>query len=366
MTSAPILAPRLPAREGRARVRPHGASRILGGPVRAVALGRPCASRVAYLSCLLDRLPPAARSFAAGCLAAGTFAAPTFAAALLACLASCGDAPEEDDAALVELERFAFVPAASVRLAPGVVVQNARPLLVERFETTREQAAAFLATLPEDAVRSRLSGEGDGARSLPQCGLDLAEARQLCASRGLRLLTASEWLRCAVGRGGSAWPFGARWESVANTAELRLSRATPVGSFGQGASPEGVHDLVGNAAEWVDGTLDGGESLAWAMGGSWASLQRPMVRLGDGGALEVARVELDPRTRDETVGLRACADAEELFVRLAPRLPRGGWAAPRLRALGRSFGPEAKDVLVRARERVDNAALRLLAEGAGS
>lgn len=334
--------------------------------MRAVALGRPCAARVAYLSCLLDRLPHVARSLAAGCFAAAPFAAPIFAAALLACLASCGDAPEEDDAALVELERFAFVPAASVRLAPGVVVQNARPLLVERFETTREQAAAFLATLPEDAVRSRLSGEGDGARSLPQCGLDLAEARQLCASRGLRLLTASEWLRCAVGRGGSAWPFGARWESVANTAELRLSRATPVGSFGQGASPEGVHDLVGNAAEWVDGTLDGGESLAWAMGGSWASLQRPMVRLGDGGALEVARVELDPRTRDETVGLRACADAEELFVRLAPRLPRGGWAAPRLRALGRSFGPEAKDVLVRARERVDHAALRLLAEGAGS
>jgi hypothetical protein len=287
-------------------------------------------------------------------------------AGLWLALAACGGAPPEDDAALLELERFAFVPAASVRLAPGVVVGNARPLLVERFETTREQAAAFLATLPEDPVRDRLSGGGDGARSLPQCGLDLAEARLLCASRGLRLLTASEWLRCAVGRGGAAWPFGARAESVANTAELRLARATPVGSFAQGASPEGVHDLVGNAAEWVEGALDGGGSLAWAMGGSWASLQRPMVRIGDGGVLEVARLELDPRTRDETVGLRACADAEELLVQLAPRLPSGGRAESRLRALGRAFGPEAKDVLARARARRDHEALRLIAEGAGA
>ena len=32
-----------------------------------------------------------------------------------------------------------------MRIAPGVVVGNARPLLVERFETTREQAREWLA-----------------------------------------------------------------------------------------------------------------------------------------------------------------------------------------------------------------------------
>ena len=83
-------------------------------------------------------------------------------------------------------------------------------------------------------------------------------------------------------------------------------------------------------------------------------------------AVQIARVELVPRTRDETVGLRACADAEELLVALAPRLPPGGEAAPRLRALGRSFGPEAKEVLARALARVDVEALRLISEGAGS
>lgn len=295
-------------------------------------------------------------------------------ALLLACVlllppSACGGAGDGASAPLLdELERFAWVPEASVRLAPGAgpVVGNARPLLVERFETTRGQAKEFLASLPPDPARERLLGEPEGAANLPVTGLTLEEARALCATRGLRLLTAGWWLRCALGRQGADYPFGGRWVSVANTVELGLRHPVPVGSFGQGVSPDGLHDLAGNVAEWVDEPLDGPEGLAWAMGGSWASLLRPTVRIGSGGGLDLSRLELDPASRDETVGLRACADAEEWLAARAQSLPRDPSARERLRALGRAWGPQARATLDRLRQSHPAPAFDWLREGAGS
>lgn len=287
----------------------------------------------------------------------------------LASLPSCGGGAAAGDAPLLdELERFAWIPEAVVRLAPGAApaAGNPRPLLVERYETTRAQAREFLASLPPDPVRERLLGEADGAGNLPVTGLTLAEARALCAARGLRLLDASWWLRCALGRQGAEYPFGGRWVSVANTVELGLGRPVPVGSFGQGVSPDGLHDLVGNVAEWVENPLEAGGGMAWAMGGSWASLLRPTVRTGSGGVLDLARLELDPGTRDETVGLRACADAEEWLAAQAARLPADPGARARLRAIGRAWGPQARATLDRLRQSHPSPALDWLREGAGS
>lgn len=284
-------------------------------------------------------------------------------------LAGCGGGEGGGDAPLLdELERFAWVPEASVRLAPGagLVVGNSRPLLVERFETTRAQAREYLASLPPDPVRERLLGDPEGAPNLPVGGLTLEEARALCASRGLRLLSAGWWLRCALGRQGAEYPFGGRWVSVANTVELGLRHAVPVGSFGQGVSPDGLHDLVGNVAEWVDEPLDAPGGSAWAMGGSWATLLRPTVRPGSAGGLDVSRLELDPASRDETVGLRACADAEEWLAAHAQALPRDPSARERLRAIGRAWGPQARATLDRLRQSHPAPAFDWLREGAGS
>jgi len=278
----------------------------------------------------------------------------------------CAGEVASTDPLLDQLERFAFVPAASVTVAPGVVVGNPRPLLVERFETTRAQARDWLATLPADNDRATLMGDPDTAWNLPMTGLTLAEARALCEARGLRLLSAGAWLRCAVGRTGNDYPFGGRWVSVANTVELGLGRPVPVGSFGHGASPEGVHDLVGNVSEWVDDSLDASTEVAWAMGGAWTQRMRPTVSLGSGGVLEVSRLELDPRTRDETVGLRACADAHQWLAAHAAQLPTDATAKSRLVAIGRAWGAEAAPLLISMRTTHASVALDWLREGAGS
>jgi formylglycine-generating enzyme required for sulfatase activity len=95
-----------------------------------------------------------------------------------------------------------------------------------------------------------------------------------CAERGKRLCTEQEWTRACEGASGRRYPYGdayrsaacnddhawrevhwkllARWpDPVAIEEADRLYQAEPSGARAACATPEGVHDLTGNVAEWV-------------------------------------------------------------------------------------------------------------------
>lgn len=100
------------------------------------------------------------------------------------------------------------------------------------------------------------------------------EGAAWCQARGKRLCTEAEWVRACEGPSGNAFPYGdtyrrgacnddktwraPSWSALATypastaTAEAaRLYQAEPSGARAACASAEGVHDLVGNVAEWV-------------------------------------------------------------------------------------------------------------------
>lgn len=99
------------------------------------------------------------------------------------------------------------------------------------------------------------------------------EAVRYCAWRGARLPRSSEWELAAEGSPARSYPWG---EALPDATRLNACgqesperdryaqtylghdawpATAPVGSFPGGATPEGVHDLLGNVSEWVHDDL---------------------------------------------------------------------------------------------------------------
>lgn len=170
---------------------------------------------------------------------------------------------ERDPVAMVTIAKGGFIRGSS----PEIGRADERPrrtlylraFMIDKYEVTNARYRKFIAATghkePFNVYGTGSIFEVPGIETLPVVQVTWHDAADYCQWTGKRLPTEAEWEKAARGIDGRTYPWGNKAPSVRHVNFNRDWVATgtllPVGSLPGGVSPYGVHDMSGNAREWV-------------------------------------------------------------------------------------------------------------------
>jgi hypothetical protein len=135
------------------------------------------------------------------------------------------------------------------------------------------------------------------------------EAKALCEARGARLCREPEWEFACEGTEMSPYPYGWKRDSslcnfdktgLGGPEEKLKDLRAPLTAFPDCLSPFGVHDMVGNADEWVERENMAAPNRSALRGGWW---------LPGRNRCRAATTAHDEAYSGKQVGFRCCKDA---------------------------------------------------------
>lgn len=126
---------------------------------------------------------------------------------------------------------------------------------IDFYEVTNEDYKVFVESVqrrpPDNWVKSHFP---EGKDRFPVTHVNWFDADDYCRWAGKRLPTEEEWEKSARGPDGLEYPWSDAFDpSLAHIANASVMMAVPVavGTFEEGKSVYGVHDLIGNVWEWT-------------------------------------------------------------------------------------------------------------------
>lgn len=130
---------------------------------------------------------------------------------------------------------------------------------IDKFEVTNQQYREFVQATKHNAPADWTNDAPTaGTENWPVTGVSLEDAHSYVKWRSEKehrlyhLPSEVEWEYAARGNSNRIFPWGDDWQPERANVRGLDGRPKAVGSFPKGATAEGIEDLIGNAAEWVD------------------------------------------------------------------------------------------------------------------
>jgi len=199
---------------------------------------------------------------------------------------------------------------------------------IDTYEVTVGQYKAYLQEIKKPIPVS-LKDEDLSGDNQPVFKVTWQNAVDYCSHYGKRLPTEAEWEKAARGWDNRYYPWGSalpdeNGQYRANYApgEARgfdgFLYTAEVGSFGNGVSPYGVHDMAGNISEWTADWYDA-EYYKVKIADDPKGPESGTEKVVRGGGYDVeyhnllltVRIAAPPATSDNFTGFRCAKDAKE-------------------------------------------------------
>ena len=134
-------------------------------------------------------------------------------------------------------------------------IESVEKFYIDRYEVTNTEYKKFTYdTKRETPYHWRPNGKiPKNKKNHPVIYVNWHDANAYCKWKGKRLPSEQEWEKAARGETGNIYPWGNAWAIDKSNHPYKGSTGTePVGSYPNGKSPYGLHDMSGNVWEWVD------------------------------------------------------------------------------------------------------------------
>jgi cytochrome c-type biogenesis protein len=127
---------------------------------------------------------------------------------------------------------------------------------IDQYEVTNRRYKKYVDDVgAEPPPNWKNNNYPEGQDKHPVAWVNWFDASNFCQWAGKHLPSEKQWERAARGTGGKKYPWGDAFDiKFANLAHAtgQKTKLKAVGNFPEGASAEGIHDLIGNVWEWVE------------------------------------------------------------------------------------------------------------------